>query len=211
MSKACSRCKEVKALADFYKSAKERDGHMHRCKACDLEAGRERKEQKREYAKAYVKTEAYKQRRAEKRRKNTLARTQRKLDLFASLTDMQIRRWRVNAAARYMHRLQATPKWLTATQKQRTLEIYAATQHLQELTATVYHVDHIVPLRGETVCGLHVWWNLQPLIERDNIFKQNMFDPSIFPSQGEVAFPDGAGPTTARTAVPLEKVKQSDE
>ena len=153
----------------------------------------------------------YKQRKAEKRRERTLARTQRKIEAYAQLTDPVLRRWRINASARYMHRLQATPKWTTLEQKQRILEIYAATQHLQELTATVYHVDHIVPLRGDCVCGLHVWWNLQPLPERDNVCKQNLFDPTIFPAQGEVAFPDGAGPTAARLAVSLEKAKESDE
>lgn len=213
-SKTCGCCKTVKLLADFYKSKKERDGHMCRCKACDQAYAASRKTQKAAYARAYMQTDAYKeykQRRATKNREKTLVRMQRKLDVFADMTDSQTRRWRIHAAARYVNRLQATPKWLTAAQKQRTLEIYAATQHLQELTATVYHVDHIVPLCGETVCGLHVWWNLQPLTERDNLLKRNMFDPTIFPAQGETAFPDGAGPIFARTAMLLEKVEQSDE
>lgn len=87
-------------------------------------------------------------------------------------------RWRVRAtqAKRRARKLQATPPWLTDAYFEEMAAIYAEANRLTRRTGIPHHVDHIVPLQGENVCGLHVPWNLVPMPAADNIGKSNVFD-----------------------------------
>lgn len=73
----------------------------------------------------------------------------------------------------------AMPKWLTKEDRQTMTAIYTESRRLTKATGVVHHVDHIVPLRGKNVCGLHVPWNLQIIPANDNLKKGNKFEGEV--------------------------------
>lgn len=79
-----------------------------------------------------------------------------------------VREYRRHQQATYRADLvQRVPKWANIAS---IVEIY-------NNCPKGYHVDHIIPLRGKLVSGLHVENNLQYLLAVDNIAKNNKFVP----------------------------------
>lgn len=81
------------------------------------------------------------------------------------------------AAGRRAARKQRTPKWLTEDQIDDINFIYMLSGLMSKTTGIQHHVDHIVPLRGRHVSGLHVPWNLTIIPAKDNLSKNNKFTP----------------------------------
>jgi hypothetical protein len=92
------------------------------------------------------------------------------------------RRWLEENRPRFYHlnRLRqkriarATPGWADT---EAIYLIYLEARRLSAETGIAHHVDHIIPLNGKLVCGLHVAGNLQPMIWLENLKKRNTFDP----------------------------------
>jgi|694.fasta_scaffold31908_2 hypothetical protein len=73
------------------------------------------------------------------------------------------------------NKTQATPKWLTEEHFKEINQFYTDAKELEKIFFWKQHVDHIIPLKGKTVCGLHVPWNLQILRAEVNIAKGNKY------------------------------------
>ncbi len=103
---------------------------------------------------------------AEKRR-NRAEYKDRNVDVVRADTSLRKRRHR-----------EATPTWLTKEERLQMRELYVQARKLTAVTGERYVVDHIVPLRGESVCGLHVPWNLRVITQDENLKKSNkLVDP----------------------------------
>jgi 5-methylcytosine-specific restriction endonuclease McrA len=76
-------------------------------------------------------------------------------------------------ARRRAAKLRATPIWLTQEQKNQIMIEYNLAKWCSSVMGTKYHVDHIIPLKGKDVCGLHVPWNLQVIQAKQNLSKGN--------------------------------------
>ena len=73
---------------------------------------------------------------------------------------------------RYTAKMQRTVGWADL---EAIGELYDQASHLTATTGIKHHVDHIIPLQGKLVSGLHVETNLQILTASENCSKGNTY------------------------------------
>lgn len=69
----------------------------------------------------------------------------------------------------------ATPSWVTKEDLKAMNAIYNEARELTKVTGKRHEVDHIIPINGEKVSGLHVLSNLQVLTQVENVSKSNIY------------------------------------
>jgi 5-methylcytosine-specific restriction endonuclease McrA len=195
-----SECKQnnPQPLTSFSKDKSRKDGLQIRCKACNLTYALEHKEQKaatravwyeknkaevaanvdKEWRDAYM--AIYRREKAEEIRLQRISYREPRKEITATYNAAYTKAnpdiMNAKGAKRRAARLNATPPWLTYEQNRQNEEFYIIVKEIQWLSEEYLHVDHIVPLQGENISGLHVPWNLQILTEKANISKSNKFD-----------------------------------
>jgi hypothetical protein len=199
-SKICTGCSEEKPLDNYHKKTTGRLGRESRCKLCisardykvKEKGGQEFKDKLKRYYQENAETIKAKKRleylnpenkkKALERRRNwaksnPTRQKEYNTKYFKTYYQKNREYYISKEAERRARKLGATPDWLTKEQKSKIVNIYKVCKKVSSTTGKLHHVDHIVPLQGENICGLHVPWNLAIIPAKANLEKGNKFLP----------------------------------
>lgn len=175
MKKECTKCGIVKEVVEFKKDRTKPDGHYSSCKECNKKAWKanysniaeRHREKNKRYAqnnpdkvKAYHKQ--YHKDNAEKIQDNVKKWRQKNRGWANSLRTIGKNRYK-----------QAMPLWAN---REKINQFYIEAANMTDVTGEQYQIDHIIPIKGKKVCGLHVHENLQVLPWLENVQKHNHYD-----------------------------------
>ena len=163
MKFVCSSCKVKKDQSEFNKnnSCKSR-GYDYYCKLC---------------RKAVSKSvyEADKQ----KSKENSYAWKAKNPEKAKAIVDRVHKKYphlRASRSAKYRaYKGKASPKWLTESDLLHIKAKYQLAAMFNRCTEQRWEVDHIIPLKGKNVCGLHIPNNLRVIPATENRCKQNKY------------------------------------
>ncbi len=147
--KKCYSCKNILSKTEFDLNKSRPDGLQHKCRHCSIEYTEDNKEQiTSRHKKYYI---------INKESLNLSSRQYYHSNKYL---------YTARNARRRAAKLQATPNWAD----------HETIKRIYETCPEGYHVDHIIPLQNDLVCGLHCEFNLQHLTATENLSKGNKFN-----------------------------------
>lgn len=152
----------IKQSSAFSKDNSKKDGFQSYCKECSSSSH-----------KNYRKTnaEAIAAQKKEWRESNINSVTAQKKSYYVNNLDVYVA---INARRRAA-KMQATPLWSEELTSLVVREAYHLAALRKKATGFTWHVDHVIPLQGENVCGLHTWNNLAVIPAKENLSKSNKY------------------------------------
>lgn len=189
-TKECTKCNTNKLLKDFYKDKTKVDGYRYECKECTKSKAKEHHHKNRDHQNRVSRQwrlnnlEHVSRQKKGYYQRNAEAILEQKRDYYRRNTEAIKKKVAKHAknnrdaynarAAKYRAtKLRATPPWADLD---KIKEVYTEAQRLTKLLGIEMQVDHIVPLKGKLVSGLHVHDNLQILTYVENGRKTNKFE-----------------------------------
>jgi hypothetical protein len=193
LTKVCTKCGVEKSVDCFSKQKGCSYGVKYECKVCDKQYKAQyykaNKAAIAEQHKAYYEAnknpfiqrskahrEAYREAVAEQQKAYYQANKEAIAERQKVYRKNNLHLINASGAKRKAAKLQATPSW---TNKEHIESLYLIAA-INRQGGYNLHVDHIVPLQSDTVCGLHCEANLQLLYASDNISKGNRHWPDMW-------------------------------
>jgi len=171
--KVCKTCGNTFSIDLFTKVKKNADGHSGSCKACDNKKKQATPEKQHERYLRWKEKNPAKSKEYYLKIKDNPEYKQKQYANTKKFRENNPGWMAAQCAKRRSIKLQATVSW----DEELTEFLSEEAHHLRGLrdnaTKIVWNVDHIVPLQGNTVCGLHVWNNFQVIPASLNISKGN--------------------------------------
>lgn len=184
--KKCGGCSAVKPCSEFYKNKSRCDGYDAYCKVCRKQASSTHREKNKEHISA--KQKAYREQNKERRKeyyKEYRENNKEKIkvqdaEYYQGNKEVileQQKEYRANNKALYLHHSrkrnklikERTPQWADLN----------AIMGVYKGRPDSYHVDHEIPLQGDTVSGLHVENNLRYIPATENLSKGKHYESRI--------------------------------
>jgi hypothetical protein len=190
--KCCNTCNTLKPLSSFSKDKKSLDGHTYMCKVCKAKSDKEyrrlnkhrlRQQQIAHYTEHKSHYKDYYATRYQEKKSDIQAKQKVYYELNKEVINLKSKDYYLKNKSKYLawskksklRRIERTPNWLTKEDYQVIESFYSLAQKLTIDSGVIYHVDHIIPLKGEKVSGLHVPSNLQVITATENLAKSNKF------------------------------------
>lgn len=177
MKKMCSCCKVEKLFSEFAKRSIAKDGLQNQCKQCKFVSLKQWRAENPDSVRHHNATNYQRNtdtiKASVKRWKANNPERARELDRIKEARKPDLKRARV--AKRRVAMRTSVPLWAD-------LDAVKGMYQLAQIFRSVglnIHVDHIVPVRGKTVSGLHTHDNLQLLLGSKNIGKGNRVWPDM--------------------------------
>ena len=176
--KACKHCHQEKPFEAFYASSTHKSGYASWCKKCESERCKVKAQRNRDAR--LVKAKQWRDANKDKQALAIQAWRESNPERTAAIYRDWAERNREKVNAKWMARDAAkkhrTPSWLTADEHWMIEQAYDIAAKRTQILGIQFHVDHIVPLQGKTVSGLHVPWNLQVITAKENQMKSNCLE-----------------------------------
>lgn len=182
-SRCCVRCGKDKPLDQFERVKKPSGwiGHRATCRTCrsELRKPAAKEYRKREKDRIAASQAEWRENNRNKYRAIHQSWRDRNRDRVREIGrdyhERNIVKRVAKARMREAHEINATPAW---ADKDAITAVYALASEFRAAGFDV-HVDHIVPLRGQNVSGLHVHNNLRVCLASANISKSNKLDEAL--------------------------------